>query len=158
MPQFEQSNDFTERITNRNLNQTCEQTIASSALLRIMQESDSLYNHPARVEWTQKKIDVFKDNLRAQITHKKLDAKSNSSMHWPDEYAKMLRKELEYIETCIEYNDKTGHIPTEANLSKPLELTKAERIKNKFDKGSKTKIVGRIDLNTPDSKPEWDEE
>jgi len=146
MSQFEQSNDFTENITNRNLSagdRDKTSTIASSALLRIMQESDSLYNHPARVEWTQKKIDVFKDNLRAQITHKKLDVISKSKMHWPEEYAKMLREELDYIETCIEYNDKTGNMPVEkADLSKPFEPTK---------------IVGKIDLSKPNSKPEWEE-
>ncbi len=154
MAQFEQSNDFTERITDRNLNKSSEQTIASSALLRIMQESDSLYYNPRDTGWVQKKIDVFKQNLRSQITL----SKTNDESHWPEEYAKMLREELEYIETCIEYNDKTGHMPKEANLSKDLGFTKAERIKNKFDKGSKTKIVGHIDLNKPNSKPEWDEE
>ena len=66
--------------------------------------------------------------------------------HWPDTYAKMLREELEYIELCIEYNDKTGHMPAEemkeeADLSKPLEKP--------------TKIVGKIDLSKPASKPEW---
>lgn len=141
MAQFEQPNDFTERIKDRNLNQSSEQTIASSALLRIMQESDSLYDNPSNSGWVQKKIDVFKDNLRAQITHKKLDSNSNSMMRWPEEYAKMLREELEYIETCIEYNDKTGNTPLEPKEKKSK---------------SPTKVVGRIDLSKPDSKPEWD--
>jgi hypothetical protein len=141
MPQFESANNFTERITDRNLDKSCEQTIASSALLRIMQESGSLYHNPTNTSWVQNKIDVFKDNLRAQITHKKLDSTSNSNMHWPDTYAKMLREELEYIETCIEYNDKTGNLPKKANLSEPFKKP--------------TKVVGHIDLNRPDSKPEW---
>lgn len=138
------ANDFTElaldRLSNANIDDNTS-TIASSALLRIMQESDSLYHSPSNSGWVQKKIDVFKDNLRAQITHKKLDAKSNSMMHWPDEYAKMLKEELEYIQTCIEYNDKTGNTPSEPKeeKSKPA-----------------TKVVGHIDLSKPDSKPEWD--
>jgi len=134
--------DFTEKTTNRHLSEgdlNRTSTIASSALLRIMQESDSLYKNPSRTEWVQKKIDIFKDNLRAHITHKKLNSSDNSMMHWPDEYAKMLREELEYIETCIEYNDKTGNVPQKADLSEPL------------------KKVGKIDLSKPDSKPEWDE-
>lgn len=149
MPQFEQSNNFTENITNRNLSagdRDKTSTIASSALRRIMQESDSLYKNPQRTDWVQKKIDVFKDNLRAQITHKKLDVISKSKMHWPEEYAMMLKKELEYIETCIEYNDKTGHMPQE--LVEGCEDVKA----------SPTKKVGHIDLSKPDSKPEWDKE
>jgi len=140
------TNDFTERALDRLSNADIDDntsTIASSALLRIMQESDSLYKNPSRTEWVQKKIDIFKDNLRAQISHKKLDSTSNSMMHWPEEYAKMLREELEYIETCIEYNDKTGNIPQEADLESPLKAP--------------TKIVGHIDVSKPDSKPEWDE-
>lgn len=143
MPQFESANNFTERITDRNLNKSSEQTIASSALLRIMAESDSLYHSPSRTEWVQKKIDVFKDNLRAQITHRKDYSGSNSLMNWPEEYAKMLREELEYIETCIEYNDKTGNVPSEPKKEKSKRATK---------------VIGHIDLNTPDSKPEWDKE
>ena len=153
MPQFESANNFTERITNRNLNQSSEQTIASSALLRIMQESDSLYHSPSNSGWVQKKIDVFKDNLRAHITHKKLDSKSNSMMHWPEEYAKMLEIELEYIQTCIEYNDKTGNAPKEADLSEPL-VEGVDYVKA----SSTAKVVGHIDLSKPDSKPEWDRE
>ena len=141
--------DFTEKTTNRHLSEgdlNRASTIASSALLRIMQESDSLYKNPSRTEWVQKKIDVFKDNLRAQITHKKLP--SNSMMHWPDKYAEMLREELEYIETCIEYNDKTGNMPQEADLSKPLE----EGVD--YIKGPTTRVVGHIDLSKPDRDKE----
>ena len=145
------ANDFTElaldRLSNGDIDDKTS-TIASSALLRIMGESDSLYQNPSRTEWVQKKIDVFKDNLRAQITHKKLDSNSNSMMHWPEEYAKMLKEELEYIQTCIEYNDKTGNVPFE-----PKEATfepKEEKSK------PATKVVGHIDLSKPDSKPEWD--
>jgi len=146
-----EANNFTERITNRPPENTS--TIASSALLRIMQESDSLYSDPSSTEWVQKKIDVFKDNLRAIITHKQFP--SNSMMHWPDEYARMLREELEYITTCIEYNDKTGNMPigtTEADLSKPLEEPTT------IDESKSFKKVGHIDLSKPDSKPEWDKE
>ena len=138
-----EANNFTERITNRNLNASSEQTIASSALLRIMQESDSLYYNPRDTGWVQKKIDAFKQNLRSHITL----SRTNDESHWPEEYAKMLREELEYIETCIEYNDKTGNMPigtTEADLSKPLE--------------EPMNVVGHIDLSKPDSKPEWDKE
>lgn len=154
MPQFESANNFTERITDRNLNKSSEQTIASSALLRIMAESDSLYHNPSRTEWVQKKIDVFKDNLRAQITHRKDYSGSNSLMNWPEEYAKMLREELEYIETCIEYNDKTGNKP-----SKPKQKKSKDKgiviASHDISKPKPTKVVGHIDLNTPDSKPEW---
>jgi len=156
MPQFESPNDFTERITNRNLNKSSEQTIASSALLRIMQESDSLYHNPTNTGWVQKKIDVFKDNLRAQITHKKLNSSDNSRQHWPEEYAKMLREELEYIETCIEYNDKTGNIPPrpkkEKSKDKGIVIASHD-----ISESEPIKVVGKIDLNKPDSKPEWDE-
>ena len=151
------ANNFTERITDRNLNKSSEQTIASSALLRIMQESESLYHNPSRTEWVQKKIDVFKDNLRSQITHRR-DYSGPNSMNWPEEYAKMLREELEYIETCIEYNDKTGNVPKDTSrkfgvkkekskdkgiviashdISEPIEPAKAKPIK----------VIGHIDLN-----------
>ena len=80
-------------------------------------------------------------------------------------YAKMLREELEYIETCIEYNDKTGNMPigtTEADLSKPLEEpTKGvDYIEGPttIDESKSFKKVGHIDLSKPDSKPEWDKE
>ena len=81
-----EANNFTERITNRNLNASSEQTIASSALLRIMQESDSLYYNPRDTGWVQKKIDAFKQNLRSHITL----SRTNDESHWPEEYAKML--------------------------------------------------------------------
>ena len=138
--------DFTEKTTNRHLSEgdlNRTSTIASSALLRIMQESDSLYYNPRDTGWVQKKIDAFKQNLRSHITL----GRTNDESHWPEEYAKMLREELEYVETCIEYNDKTGNVPIEepeADLSKPLEAP--------------TKKVGHIDLSKPISKPEWDKE
>tara|TARA_R100001509_G_scaffold82794_1_gene46656 strand:+ start:1199 stop:1633 length:435 start_codon:yes stop_codon:yes gene_type:complete len=141
--------DFTEKTTNRHLSEgDLTSTIASSALLRIMQESDSLYKNPSRTEWVQKKIDIFKGNLRAHITHKKLNSSDNSMMHWPEEYAQMLREELEYIETCIEYNDKTGNMPQEADLSKPLE----EGVD--YIEGPTTRVVGHIDLSKPDRDKE----
>tara|TARA_R100001480_G_scaffold44301_6_gene57508 strand:- start:4 stop:441 length:438 start_codon:yes stop_codon:yes gene_type:complete len=139
--------DFTEKTTNRHLSEgdlNRTSTIASSALLRIMQESDSLYYNPRDTGWVQKKIDAFKQNLRSHITL----GRTNDESHWPEEYAKMLREELEYIETCIEYNDKTGNVPVEeADLSKPL--------KEGIDYAVQptTRVVGHIDLSKSDSKP-----
>lgn len=139
--------NFTERTTDRVVASADERSsaiISRTALRRVMAGSDSLYHNPTDTGWIQNKIQAFKDNLRSQITLKKTVKES----HWPNTYAKMLREELEYIELCIEYNDKTGHLPKEsseeADLSKPLERP--------------TKIVGKIDLSKPDSKPEWDEE
>jgi len=132
-------NDFTELTTNRHLSADLTSTIASSALLRIMQESNSLYHNQRDTGWVQEKIDAFKQNLRSQITL----SRTNDESHWPEEYAKMLREELEYIETCIEYNDKTGNVPKEADLSEPLKAP--------------TKKVGHIDLSKPVSKDEWEE-
>ena len=137
--------NFTEKTTDRVVASADERSsaiIARTALRRVMAGSDSLYHNPTDTGWVQNKIQAFKDNLRSQITLKKTVNKS----HWPDIYAKMLREELEYIELCIEYNDKTGHMPAEemreeADLSKPLEKP--------------TKIVGKIDLSKPASKPEW---
>ena len=126
--------NFTEKTTDRGVasaNERSSAIIARTALRRVMASSDSLYYNPTDTGWVQNKIQTFKDNLRSEITLKKTVKKS----HWPDIYAKMLREELEYIELCIEYNDKTGHLPKEsseeADLSKPLE--------------SEPEIVGRID-------------
>ena len=141
------ANDFTElaldRLSNANIADNTS-TIASSALLRIMQESDSLYYNPRDTGWVQKKIDAFKQNLRSQITL----SRTNDKSHWPEEYARMLKEELEYIQTCIEYNDKTDNVPVEeADLSEPLE--------EKANLETPTKVVGHIDLSKPDSKPKW---
>ena len=141
--------NFTEKTTDRVLASADARSsaiIARTALRRVMAESDSLYHNPTDTGWVQKKIDTFKDNLRSEITHNHLKNKSkyiDKSAHWPGTYAKMLREELEYVELCIEYNDKTGHLPKESS-------TKSDP--------KPTKVVGHIDLNTPDSKPEWDKE
>ena len=126
--------NFTEKTIDRvvaSADGRSSAIIARTALRRVMAESDSLYHNHTDTGWVQNKIQAFKDNLRSQITLKKTVKES----HWPDTYAKMLREELEYIELCIEYNDKTGHLPKEsseeADLSKPLEAP--------------TEIVGRID-------------
>jgi len=139
--------NFTEKTTDRVVASADERSsaiISRTALRRVMAGSDSLYHNPTDTGWIQNKIQTFKDNLRSQITLKKTMKGSN----WPDTYAKMLREELEYIELCIEYNDKTGHIPAGADLSKPLEegIDYLE---------APTRIVGKIDLSKPDSKPEW---
>lgn len=130
--------NFTEKTTDRVVASADERSsaiIARTALRRVMAGSDSLYHNPTDTSWVQNKIQTFKDNLRSQITLSKTVKES----HWPDTYAKMLREELEYIELCIEYNDKTGHLPKKANLSEPLKAP--------------TKVVGHIDLSKPDSKP-----
>ena len=119
--------NFTEKTIDRvvaSADGRSSAIIARTALRRVMAESDSLYHNPTDTGWVQNKIQAFKDNLRSQITLTKTVKES----HWPDTYAKMLREELEYIELCIEYNDKTGHLPKE---EKPI--------------SSKPKIVGRID-------------
>ena len=130
--------NFTQRTIDRVVASADERSsaiIARTALRRVMVESDSLYHNPADTGWVQNKIQAFKDNLRSEITLTKTVKGSNHSFktHWPDTYAKMLREELEYIELCIEYNDKTGHLPKE---EKPIS---SEPI------SSEPEIVGRID-------------
>ena len=130
--------NFTEKTTDRvvaSADARSSAIIARTALRRVMAESDSLYHNPTDTGWVQNKINTFKDNLRSQITLSKTVKES----HWPDTYAKMLREELEYVELCIEYNDKTGHLPKESS-------TKSEPKRA-------TKVVGHIDLSKPDSKP-----
>jgi len=142
--------NFTEKTIDRAVASADERSsaiIARTALRRVMAGSDSLYHNPTDTSWVENKINTFKDNLRSEITHNHLKNKSkylDKDAHWPGTYAKMLREELEYIELCIEYNDKTGHLPKKANLSEPLK--------------EPTRVVGKIDLSKPDSKPEWDEE
>lgn len=133
--------NFTEKTTDRVVASADEKSsaiIARTALRRVMASSDSLYHNPTDTGWVHNKIDTFKDNLRTQITHNHLRNKSNhidKSAHWPDTYAKMLREELEYIELCIEYNDKTGHLPKDS--SREIGLSKPQP----------TKVVGFIDLD-----------
>ena len=139
--------NFTEKTIDRVVASADERSsaiIARTALRRVMAESDSLYHNPTDTSWVENKINTFKDNLRSEITHNHLKNESkhiDKSAHWPDTYAKMLREELEYIELCIEYNDKTGNVPS----------------KSKKEKSKPIKVVGHIDLSKPDSKPEWEE-
>ena len=120
--------NFTEKTIDRVVASADERSsaiVARTALRRVMAGSDSLYHNPTDTSWVQNKINTFKDNLRSTIA---LHKTKEEGSHWPDTYAKMLREELEYIELCIEYNDKTGHLPKEAG---PI--------------SSEREIVGRID-------------
>lgn len=156
--------NFTEKTTDRAIASADERSsaiIARTALRRVMAESDSLYHNPADTGWVQNKIQTFKDNLRSQITLSKTVKES----HWPSTYAKMLREELEYVELCIEYNDKTGHLPSEPKKKKSKDkgiviashdISESKPTPKPTPKP--TKVIGHIDLNTPDSKPEWDKE
>jgi len=124
---------FNEKTTDRvkaTVNNGSSAVIERTALRRIMAESKSLYTKPYLTDWVQEKIDVFKENLRAQITHNHLKNTSkhiDRNAHFPELYAKMLREELEYIELCIEYNDKTtdkAKIIGKINLDKEIDLDK----------------------------------
>lgn len=156
---------FNEKTTDRVLASADERSsavIARTALRRVMTESSSLYTKPYLVDWVQGKIDCFKDNLRAQIALKK--GRLNRDIHFPELYAKMLREELEYIELCIEYNDKVksttdeeGFIvedeavvdPNPKHSEPPRKLNHNEgwvdgKIVNHNDK---PKIIGKVDLD-----------
>ena len=145
--------NFTEKTIDRAVASADERSsaiIARTALRRVMAGSDSLYHNPTDTSWVENKINTFKDNLRSEITHNHLKNESkhiDKSAHWPDTYAKMLREELEYIELCIEYNDKTGHLPKDS--SRKFGVKKEKSIEPPI------KVVGHIDLSKPDSKPEW---
>lgn len=133
---------FNEKTTDRVVATADERSsaiIARTALRRVMAESNSLYTKPYLAQWVQGKIDAFKENLRAQIAQEKHSTKRATDTHFPELYAKMLREELEYIELCIEYNDKVKTTTDEeGNL--------VEKIVEKFD-NNEPKIVGKIDLN-----------
>ena len=141
---------FNERTTDRVVATADERSsavIARTALRRVMAESNSLYTKPYLAEWVQDKIDAFKQNLSSQITLEKHSTKRARDTHFPELYAKMLREELEYIELCIEYNDKVKTTTDkEGNL--------VEKIVEKFD-NNEAKIVGKIDLEDDNSKPVW---
>ena len=147
--------NFTEKTIDRVVASADERSsaiIARTALRRVMAESDSLYHNPTDTSWVENKINTFQDNLRSEITHNHLKNKSkhiDKSAHWPDTYAKMLREELEYIELCIEYNDKTGHLPKEsseeADLSRPVSEIIEEQFEPQIIEG--VKVLGKIDLN-----------
>jgi hypothetical protein len=157
---------FNERTTDRVVATADERSsavIARTALRRVMSESESLYTKPYLAQWVQGKIDIFKENLRAQIEQEKNSTKKAKDTHFPDLYAKMLREELEYIELCIEYNDKVQTTVSEDGFL-------VEKIVEKFDNNETkkyksreenlgpsepTRVVGKIDLSKPDSKPEW---
>ena len=136
---------FNEKTTDRVIATADERSsavIARTALRRVMTESNSLYTKPYLSQWVEGKIDAFKENLRAQITQQKHSTRKARDTHFPELYAKMLKEELEYIELCIEYNDKVQTTTDE----------KVEKIVEKFD-NNEPKIIGKIDLSKPDSKP-----
>ncbi len=127
---------FNEKTTDRVVATADERSsavIERTALRRVMTDSGSLYTKPYLIDWVQGKIDCFKDNLRTQIVLKK--GSLDRDKHFPELYAKMLREELEYIELCIEYNDKTT-VDEEGSLVEG----KVEKIVEKFD-NSKPKAL-----------------
>jgi hypothetical protein len=125
--------NFNEKTTDRVVATADDRStavIARTALRRVMTDSGSLYTKPYLLDWVQGKIDCFKDNLRREIVLKK--GKLHRDKHFPELYAKMLREELEYIELCIEYNDK-------------VKLTTDEN--GCFVEDNEPKIIGKIDLD-----------
>jgi hypothetical protein len=125
--------NFNEKTTDRVVATADDRStavIARTALRRVMTDSGSLYTKPYLLDWVQGKIDCFKDNLRREIVLKK--GKLHRDKHFPELYAKMLREELEYIELCIEYNDK-------------VKLTIDEN--GCFVEDNEPKIIGKIDLD-----------
>ncbi len=138
---------FNEKTTDRVVATADERSsavIERTALRRVMTDSGSLYTKPYLIDWVQGKIDCFKDNLRTQIVLKK--GSLDRDKHFPELYAKMLREELEYIELCIEYNDKVK-TTTKQRYSYPtydeegnLVEEKVEKIVEKFD-NSKPKAL-----------------
>ena len=136
---------FNEKTTDRVVATADERSsavIARTALRRIMTESNSLYTKPYLAQWVQGKIDAFKENLSAQIAQEKKSTKLARNTHFPELYAKMLREELEYIELCIEYNDK---VKTTVDEEGNLVEGKVEKIVEMSD-NNEAKIVGKIDL------------
>lgn len=158
---------FNEKTTDRVVATADERSsavIARTALRRVMSESESLYTKPYLTQWVQGKINAFKENLRAQIEQAKNSTKKRDT-HFPELYANMLREELEYIELCIEYNDKVPTTVSEDGfLVEKIVEEKVEEFDNNETKKFRTKEeyfgpsepTRKIDLNTPDSKPEWD--
>lgn len=162
--------NFNEKTTDRVVATADDRStalIARTALRRVMTDSGSLYTKPYLTDWVQGKIDCFKDNLRREIVLKK--GKLHRDKHFPELYAKMLREELEYIELCIEYNDKVGITADENGY--PVEDDKPPKkrivIATSEDDGptvqkkpnnegyitnvnNEPKIVGKIDLSNRD--------
>ena len=139
---------FNERTTDRVVATADERSsavIARTALRRVMSESESLYTKPYLTQWVQGKINAFKENLRSQIEQAKNSTKK-ADTHFPDLYAKMLREELEYIELCIEYNDK---VPTTVDENGFLVEKKVEKIVEKFDNNETKKFRSREEYLGP---------
>ena len=137
---------FNEKTTDRVVATADERSsavIARTALRRVMSESNSLYTKPYLTDWVQGKIDAFKENLGAEIAREKKSTKLARNTNFPELYAKMLREELEYIELCIEYNDKVWKTVDEEGFI----------VEKKVE--DKAKIVGKIDLEDDDSRPVW---
>ena len=142
---------FNERTTDRVVATADERSsavIARTALRRIMTESNSLYTKPYLAKWVEGKINLFKLDLKAKIEQEKNSTKKARDTHFPELYAKMLREELEYIELCIEYNDK---VKTTVDEEGNFVEGKVEKIVEKFDgptrnPNNEAKIIGKIDL------------
>jgi len=134
---------FNERTTDRVVATADERSsavIARTALRRVMTESNSLYTKPYLAKWVEGKINLFKIDLNKKIEQEKNSTRKARDTHFPELYAKMLREELEYIELCIEYNDKVKtDVDEEGNL--------VEKIVEKFDNNEPPKIIGKIDLS-----------
>lgn len=144
--------NFNERTTDRVVATADDRSsaiIARTALRRVMAESNSLYTKPYLTDWVENKINLFKINLNKKIEQDKRSTKLARNTHFPELYAKMLREELEYIELCIEYNDKTKSTTDKDNEppKKRIVIATSEDdgpIKNPNDKA---KIIGKIDLD-----------
>jgi hypothetical protein len=143
--------NFNEKTTDRVVATADDRStalIARTALRRVMTDSGSLYTKPYLLDWVQGKIDCFKDNLRREIVLKK--GKLHRDKHFPELYAKMLREELEYIELCIEYNDKVGITAEEEGNFVEDDGPIAKKPNNEgyiTNVNNEPKIVGKIDLN-----------
>lgn len=144
--------NFNEKTTDRVIATADERSsavIARTALRRVMTESNSLYTKPYLAKWVENKINLFKIDLKQKIEQEKNSTRKARDTHFPELYAKMLREELEYIELCIEYNDKVKTtVDEEGNFVEDDGPTKKPNNEGYITNvNNEPKIVGKIDLN-----------